>query len=245
MTTDARIPLREAAIRLAGYPRFRKTNTRGRRELHRLLQTDQVGAAFDFPSKARPRIDIAGKFWADTKSGDFDAQLVSHSRRGKHGQFLVGPVEFVDQYASWFSDEYLTDVISAEKRTSADAELASALANMRKKREAYILQSEWDRFVRASKLDVERVDELPPKSTKGKHALTSWDVVLTEVAVELLSRQARGGRLDEHSQIAAIALTHAQKKLAKNNPAPKIETIAKKIAEIVERIDELSSDDVN
>jgi hypothetical protein len=234
MIQDPRIPLREAALRLAGYPQFRKTNTRGRRELLRLLQTEQIRAAFHFPSKAGPGIDITGNFWMDTKSGHFDGQLISNSRRGKHGQFLVKPVKFIDQYTSWFSDNYLRDGISTEKRMSADAVLASALANIRRSREAYILESEWARFV-TSKVGVEQANARPPKSTRGKRALTSWDVVLVEVAVELLRRQMRGQRVDEPLRIAEIALKQSKDKLAENNPPPEVGTVAKKSLKFLNR----------
>lgn len=237
MTPDPRIPLREAATRLAGYPGFRKTSTHGRRELLRLLQTGQITAAFNFPSKAGPRIEITGNFWVETTSGDFDGQLISNSRRGKHGQFLVKPVKFIDQYTSWFSDNYLRDGISTEKRTGADAELASALASVRRSREAYILESEWARFV-DSNIGVQKVDEVSPPSPRGRNALTSWDVVLAEVAVELLRRQALGERLDEHKRIAEIALKRSKPKLAENNPAPEVGTVAKKISEILEQTNE-------
>ena len=54
MTTDSRMPLREAATTLAGYPRFRKTRSGGKREPFKLLQGQEMQAAFDFPSEARP-----------------------------------------------------------------------------------------------------------------------------------------------------------------------------------------------
>ncbi len=78
MTLDSRMSLREAAQRLVGYNRFKKTNTRGKRELLKLLQTGEIGAAFDFPSNARPRIDIPAQYWNDTPTGDFLAQLTCH-----------------------------------------------------------------------------------------------------------------------------------------------------------------------
>jgi hypothetical protein len=83
--TPNRISLREAAIKLAGYDRFRKTHSSGKRELLKLLQGQEIRAAFDFPSEARPQIDIPAKFWIDTRSGEFLAQLISSSERGKHG----------------------------------------------------------------------------------------------------------------------------------------------------------------
>jgi hypothetical protein len=116
-------------------------------------------------------------------------------------------------------------------------EIASALANSKhKQREAYVTETEWGRFVRDSKLDIIKQADEAPKSTRGRSSLTSWDVVLVEVAFELLARQLQGGRLDEHSKIAAIALARAEKKLAKNNPAPDIGTITRKISEIVKRM---------
>jgi hypothetical protein len=239
MTTDPRIPLREAAARLAGYPRFQKTNTRGRRELLRLLQIEQIRAAFDFPSKARPRIDIAASFWVDTKSGDFDAQLVSNSKNGKHGQFLVKPVEFIEKYVSWFSNNYVRDSISAEGRTSANVELASALANMRTRREAYILESEWARFVRDAGLDQVEQEDDSVKSTRGRRPREFWDVVLVEVASEMLARQAQGGNLEEQQKtIAAAALSRAEKQ-KKGALAFKVGTVTKKIREILDGRDAL------
>ena len=90
------------------------------------------------------------------------------------------------------------------------AEVASALACNHKQREAYVPETEWDRFVRDSKLDVIKQDHEAPKSTRGRNSFTSWDVVLVEVAVELLARQLQGGRLNERSKIAAIALARAR-----------------------------------
>jgi len=198
-------------------------------------------AAFDFPSEARPRIDIPPKFWVDIRSGDFEAQLISNTNRGKVGQFLVKPANFIHQYAAWFSDNYIGEETSAERRTSAKVELTSALAGMSTKKDVYILETEWARFVDAGLGQAEHHDE-PQKSTRGLHSLRSWDVVLMEVAVELLARQLRGDRLDEPSKIAEVALAKAKKNLAENNPAPLVGTIAKKISEILKRTNELSTD---
>jgi hypothetical protein len=178
MTTDARIPLREVAIRLAGYGRFRKTRSGGKRELFKFLQGQAIQAAFDFPSEARPRIAIPAKFWIDTRSGDFLAQLTSSTKRGKHGQFLIDPAKFVDQYAARFRDNYLDEGISAEKRITASAEMASALAGMKMKKEVYILESEWARFAHDAGFDqAEHRDEVA-KSTKGRRPRQEWEVVL-------------------------------------------------------------------
>jgi hypothetical protein len=232
--------LREAAIRLTGYPRFRKTQSRGRRELLELLQGQVTHAAFDFPSDARPRIDIPVQFWLDTPSGDFQAQLTSDSRRGKHGQFLIDPAKFVGRYAAWFSNNYLEEGVTAEKRTVAPSELASALVGMHTKKEAYILESEWARFVGGLE-QVEHHDE-SAKSARGRRAFESWEAVLVDVAAELLARQAKGLNLEEQqSMIAAKAVSSAERVLKKGVLLPKVETVAKKIRHILDRMNDLMS----
>lgn len=101
--TDDPIFLREAVKRLAGYSRFRKTGSDGKRDLLRLLRGRKIQASFDFPSEARIRINIPAEFWTDTKSGEFVGQLTS--RHEKPGQFLINPAKFTDQYAARFSDD--------------------------------------------------------------------------------------------------------------------------------------------
>jgi hypothetical protein len=120
--------------------------------------------------------------------------------------------------------------------------LASAFVNMNKKREVYILESEWGRFVRDAGLEkVEHHDE-PGKSTKGRRPLEAWEVVLVEVASELLARQALGLSLEEQqSTIAAIALSRAEK-LKKGASFPEVETVTKKIRQILDGRDVLQKD---
>jgi hypothetical protein len=65
--------------------------------------------------------------------------------------------------------------------------------------------------------------------------LESWEVVLVELAAEMLARQAQGLRLDEKSKIAAQAL--ARSKVPKKHELPKVDTVAKKISEILEKMD--------
>ena len=240
MTTDTRMSLREAATTLAGYPQFRKTRSGGKRELFKLLQGQEMQAAFDFPSVARPRIDIPAKFWIDTPSGDFLAQLTSSSRRGRHGQFLINPAEFIDQYVAWFSDNYLGEGISAEKRITASAELASALVGMKTKKEAYILESEWARFVHHTGADQAEHRDEGAKSNKGRRPRPEWEIVLVEVASEMLARQAKGHTLeDEQSMIAANALSRA-KNASGHALRLEPETVAKKIRLILDGRDALS-----
>jgi hypothetical protein len=236
MTTDNRNSLREIALRLRGYRKFQNSQSRGQRELLQLLQGQEIGACFDFPSDAGPRIDIPAKFWTDTRSGDFQKQLTSRSTRAKHGQFLVKSAKFIDQYIAWFNENYLRDGVSVEKKANVAMELTSAFANMNRRKEAYVLESEWARFVEDTKLDVEQVAGVSAKTTRGRHALTSWDVVMVEVAVELLTRLERGGRLDEPSKIADIVLEQSKSKLAKNNPAPGHSAVTRKISEILQRV---------
>lgn len=120
-------------------------------------------------------------------------------------------------------------------------ELTSAFGNMNRRKEAYVLESEWTRFVDA-KLGADQVAEVSAKTTRGRHALTSWDVVMVEVAVELLTRLGRGERLDEPSKMAEIALLQAKDKLAENNPAPGHSAVTKKISEILQRVNGATPD---
>jgi hypothetical protein len=239
MSTDARLTLREVAGRLSGYRQFKETRTRGRQELLKLLQADEIRAAFYFPSAAKPRILIPAEWWLDVPSGRFQSKLTWNSQRGQRRQFLVEPAKFAGPYAAWFAGNYPDRGRSAETAASVSAELASALINMNKKREVYILESEWGRFVRDAGLEkVEHHDE-PGKLTKGRRPLEAWEVVLVEVASELLARQALGLSLEEQqSTIAAVALSRAEK-LKKGASFPEIETVTKKIRQILDGRDVL------
>jgi len=238
MTSDSRMPLREAAERLAGYNQFRETRTGGKRELLKLLQTEKIQATFDFPSSARPPIDIPAQYWRDRPSGDFLAQLTSRSRSGKQGQYLLEPIQFVEQYKDWYAQKYVPAEGAGLHTSAAGDEFASALAGIISKREAYILEPEWERFIQTSQLDEHRVSQSPVKSNVGVKALRSWDVVCVELAVELLGRWKRGIALDEYTDIAKSALQRAAEKLATGNPAPSIDTVARKVSEIVERVNQ-------
>lgn len=238
MTSDSRMPLREAAERLAGYNRFRESRTGGKRELLKLLQTEQIQAAFDFPSNERPRIDIPAQYWRDTLSGDFLAQLTSRSKHGKQGQYLLEPTQFIEQYKVWYARRYVPAEGPRLHTSEAVDEFASALAGINSKREAYILEPEWERFVQVSRLDEHRVSQIPVKSDRGVKPLRSWDIVCVELAVELLDRWKRGIALDEYTDIAKSALRRAAEKLATGNPAPSVDTVARKVSEIVERVNQ-------
>jgi hypothetical protein len=244
MKADARLTLREVAGRLSGYRRYQKTQTRGRQELLKLLQAGEVRSAFDFPSTARPSIPIPAEWWLDVRSGQFQSKLTWNSRRGQRRQFLVEMAEFAGQYAAWFADHYIANSDNAETRTNGSAELAKALVNMNKKSEAFIFESEWERFVRDANLEqVEHQDELA-KSTKGRRAFESWETVLVEVASELLARQGRGLSLEEEqSRIAASAVARAEKLSKKGAPLPKVETVTRKVRLILDKKNELSAVD--
>jgi hypothetical protein len=154
MTKDARLPLREVASHLSAYPRFQKTRTDGKQELLKLLQQDEIKASFDFPSKARPRILIPAKFWIDIPSGRFQAQLTWSKRRRMHRQFLIDPAEFAEHYVVWFVESHVDGKFGPELSHDISAELTSALAGMRRKNEAYVLEGEWARFLKGAGLDV-------------------------------------------------------------------------------------------
>ena len=247
MPHDSRLLLRDVAIRLRAYEQFKKTSSGGKRELFGLLQSGKIQAVFDYPSALGPQVGIPATFWLGIPSGQFQTKLArrSQSSNGEvSGHFLVRPKDFIGEYVTWL-ETHLVANASEDLTQSVTKEVASALAGNSERREAYILEKEWDRFVRESNLDVIKHADEAPKSTRGKHALTSWDVVLVEVAVELLARQVQGESLTQHSKIAAIALARAEKKLANNNPAPDIGTITKKIAEILGRLSELTKDTTN
>jgi hypothetical protein len=180
------------------------------------------------------RIDIPSKFWIDTHSGDFLAQLTTRSGRGRHGQFLIDPAKFIEQYATRFSDDYLGEGINKERQATAAAEVASALVGMKTKKEAYILESEWARFVQDIGLDqVEHRDEIV-RSNKGRRPREGWDIVLVEVASEMLARQERGELLEgQQSKIAEGAL--ARVKASGRQVKLEIATVAKKISDILDR----------
>jgi hypothetical protein len=243
---DPRLALRDVALMLREYQPFKKTNSGGKRELLDLLKSGQIQAFFDYPSTLGPQIAIPAKFWLDIPSGQFQTLLVrksGSSDRETSGHFLVKPAKFVNEYITWLKSHFPLNS-SAGLTDDVAVEIASALASKLKQREVYVPETEWNRFV-DSKLDITRVDEVPGKSTRGRDALRSWDVVLVEVAAELLVRQLRGEHLDEHSTIASIALERAKKKLASNNPAPKVDTVAKKVSEILERINDLAPDNAS
>jgi hypothetical protein len=238
---DPRLSLRDVALRLREYQQFKKTNSGGKRELLALLQRGQIQAAFDYPSTLGPQIAIPAEFWLDIPTGQFQKKLTwksrSSDREAGGGHILVKPANFVNEYVTWLKSNVALNS-GAGLADDVVAEIASALASSHKQREAYVPEPEWDRFVLDSKLDIIKQADEAPKSTRGRHSFTSWDVVLVEVAVELLARQLQGGRLDEHSKIAAIALARAEKKLAKNNPAPGFSAITNKISEIVRRMND-------
>jgi hypothetical protein len=204
MPKEARLILREVARRLFGYHRYRQTLTRGKQELLQLLRDGDIKAAFDFPSTAHPSISIPAEFWLDVKSGRFQDLLTWSS--GKRRQFLVQPAKFIDQYVGWFDGSYHDGPSGGEPLPDASAELASALVNVNTKREAYILESEWARFVHDAGLEQVEHHEEPAKSTRGRRPLEAWEVILVEVAKELLARQMQGRKLEEEqSMIAAIS----------------------------------------
>jgi hypothetical protein len=239
MIADDRITLREAARRLSGYRRFQNTRTRGKQELLKVLQDGKIQAAFDFPSAARPRISIPAEFWLDIQSGHFQKLLTWSKKSERYRQFLVEPVKFIGQYTALFGDSYFGGTVSTETRTIAFAELESAFAKINKKKEAYILESEWARFVQSAGLEqVEHHDEVA-QSTKGRKPLEAWEFVLVEVASVMLAMQAQGRRLDgEQSTIAADAISRAEKKF-KHRKFPEIGTVAKKISLVLAGMEEL------
>jgi hypothetical protein len=117
--------------------------------------------------------------------------------------------------------------------------LASALANLRRGREAYILESEWARFVRDAGLDQAKQEDDSVKSTRGRKPSEFWDVVLVEVASEMLARQAQGGNLEgQQKTIAANALSRAEK-LKGPKLDLEVETVVKKIRQILDGRDAL------
>jgi hypothetical protein len=244
MKTDARLTLREVAGRLCGYRQFQKTRTRGRQELLKLLQAGEIRAAFDFPSTARPSILIPAEWWLDVRSGQFQSKLTWSSRRGQRRQFLVEPAKFIGQYVGWFHGSYLGGRSSGESPTDASSELASALTRVNSKQEAYILEGEWAHFVDDAGLEqVEHHDE-PTKWSRGRRALGAWEIVLVEVASELLARQGRGLSLEEEqSRVAANAVARAEKLTKRGALIPKVETVTKKIRLILDKKDELSAVD--
>jgi hypothetical protein len=244
---DPRLALRDVALRLRAYQQFKKTNSGGKRELLDLLKSGQIQAAFDYPSTLGPKIAIPAKFWLGIPTGRFQKKLTWKSQssdREGGGHYLVEPAQFVNEYVTWLKSHVALNS-GAGLTDDVAVEIASALASKLKQSEVYVPETEWDRFVRNPKLDITRVDEVPGKSTRGRDALRSWDVVLVEVAAELLARQLRGEHLDEHSTIASIALERAKKTLASNNPAPKVDTVAKKVSEILERINALAPDNAS
>jgi hypothetical protein len=120
----------------------------------------------------------------------------------------------------------------------------SALGNIAKKREPYILESEWARFVHDAALEHVEHHEEPAKSTGGRRAFGAWEVILVEVASELLARQGQGVNLEEEqSHIAANALARAEKLSKRGASLPKVETVTKKIRQILDGRDELSAID--
>lgn len=239
MTTDNRISLREAAKRLTGYPRFKNAQSRGRLALLKLLQSETLRACFDFPSNAQPRINIPARFWIDSPSGDFVAQLTSHSNEGKHGQCLVKSSGFAKQYEAWFSENYLSGDMTDDKRANAAAELGSALAAMSSRKEAYILESEWARFVDASGLGRVEHREDAAKSTRGKRPLQAWEHILVEVASEMLARQTQGHALEsEQSKIAAAAVANVEQSTT-GLQIPGVDTVVKKIRLILDKRDRI------
>ena len=122
--------------------------TRGKQELLKLLQDGKIQAVFDFPSAARPRISIPAEFWLDIQSGHFQKLLTWSKKSERYRQFLVEPVKFIGQYAALFGESYFGGTVSMEARAVAFAELESALAKVNRKKEAYILESEWARAAR-------------------------------------------------------------------------------------------------
>jgi hypothetical protein len=239
MTASSRVPLRQIAQRLPEFHRFENTRTRGKQELLKLLQEGEIKAAFDFPSTAHPSISIPPEFWLDVRSGQFQRQLTWRPRKGTHRQYLIEPTKFIDQYVDWFNDSYLGGQVSGEPRSSASAELKRALASVRRKKEVYILESEWDRFVHDAALDrIEHQDE-PTRSTRGRREFVSWQIVLVEVASELLARQAQGLNIEEEqSNVAATAVARAEK-LKKGASFPDVPTVTKKIRQILDGMNAL------
>jgi hypothetical protein len=223
MRTDGRLTLREVASRLSGYRRFQQTRTHGRQELLKQLQSGAIRAAFDFPSTARPSISIPAESWLDVPSGRFQSKLTWNSRRGQRRQFLVEPEKCTSQYAAWFADHYIANGANVETRTSGCNELMSALGNIAKKREPYILESEWARFVHDAALEQVEHHEEPAKSAGGRRAFQAWEVILVEVASELLARQEQGLNLEEvQSRIAANAVARAEKLSKRGASLPKV-----------------------
>jgi hypothetical protein len=242
MGIDARVTLRETADRLCGYRRFQESRTRGRQELLKLLQDGEINAVFDFPSAAHPSIPIPKEYWLDVRSGRFQSLLTWGS--GRRRQFLIEPAKFIDQYVGWFRASYLGGRSSGGSPTDASAELSRAFVGVNSKKEAYILESEWARFVNDAGLGEVEHEDASGKSTKGRRAFESWETVLVEVASELLARQERGLSLEgEQSRIAANAVARAEKLSKKRASVPKIETVTKKIRLILDRKDELSAVD--
>ena len=150
---------------------------------------------------------------------------------------MVEPAKFVNEYVTWLKS-HLALNSGAGLTDDVATEIASALVGKRKQREAYVPETEWDRFVRDSKLDVIQHVNEPLKSTKGVKPLESWELILVEVAAELLAEQIKGSSDIIYSNIAEIALERA-KKVVGDKRVPKVETITKKVKEILKKRDGL------
>ena len=118
------------------------------------------------------------------------------------------------------------------------AELTSALTNVNAKKECFILEKEWTRFVHEAGLESVVHRDEAQKSPQGKNALAAWETVLVELAAALLSRQRQGFSLEEgKNKVAADALARAEKKAKKGARLPQVDTVARKINLILEEME--------
>jgi hypothetical protein len=231
-------------MRLRAYQQFKTTTSGGKRELFGLLQAGKIQAVFDYPSAFGPQLTIPVEFWLGIPSGRFQTRLTRKSRSsnpGAGGHFLVKPTNFINEYVKWLRNHFAPDA-DEHLMQRVTEEVASALTSKTKHREAYVLETEWDRFVTDSEIDLIQHDNVAVKSNKGVKALESWEVILVEVAAELLAEQIRTGLSDiDRTKIAGIALERA-KKIVGEKRVPKTDAITKKIREILEKKNSLIHD---
>jgi hypothetical protein len=216
------IALRELGQKLMVFGPYRDSTSQGRAELLKLLRSAKLIARFDFPSNERPQISVPVAYWRDVKIGEFRKALDS-TKRNK-GDYIVNPSRFANEYLSWFLQDHRLPEHADE--LSVALQVGSAEA------EVYVLAKDIEQFISQEGLDTTQHSTTPQKSSRGQSENKNWSAILVEVAVELLKAN-RDSRPDPN-----VIAANARKQVTAREKTehPKIDTIRKKVDEIISRV---------
>jgi hypothetical protein len=215
-----RMALSAVAKRLVETPLVRKSKRSGRSELLELLRSGQLTARISFPSNQSPTFQVSTRYWIEITEGTFQADMVLKTAEGRHAEHLIPAKKFISNYAEWFLSHGSSD----------RSELESAMARVGKRLEPYILEEEWDQLLETMPNLRERQVSSDVRRSAGVSESVKWGSILVSVAAimsleDLTDREVAKRALEDVGTDAGLT---------------KVETVAKKVAEIRKKQTKLS-----